>query len=448
MSVNIAQSTNSAESYFSLIELVVPFWRDNAKRIGGCRGIFASGAFSAGVNADASEKHTYGHWSWMFGAGYVGWLVRIFYDYWLYTGDLEFLRKRTVLLLKEIAFFYEDWLFLDESGHYRFSPACSPEIGFADNPTFEIAVARDVFSMLMNCTKELTQDNLEELEITGEMLSKWKGIFEKLPPYMINDETNTTGPVDTRGYYIDKAKVPLAADGALKEFAIPNHQEVYSHRHYSQLYPLFVSYEFDPELTPELWQAAETAFNKRLEHGPFKKGDAGETHRYMHAAMCALRFGRGDVAWNILQMLVNGKFFFPSLMMSHYNNHHVFNVDGNGAIPEIINSMLVYAQPGKIEFLPALPENLSSGCIKGIRLRKQILLESLEWNTKSSTINATLVSEIDQSVLISTGGKRIIKGFISSISSTVTEKSFPKENQTVVLKSREKLRLSINYVNK
>ncbi|MEI6423957.1 MAG: glycoside hydrolase N-terminal domain-containing protein, partial [Lentisphaerota bacterium] len=311
------------ESYFSLIEMVVPFWRDNAKRIGGCRGIFASGAFSAGVNADAAEKHTYGHWSWMFGAGYAGWLARIFYDYFLYTGELEFLRKRTVPLLKEIAFFYEDWLFLDERGHYRFSPACSPEIGFADNPTFEIAVVRDVFSMLMNSAKELTHDNLNELEITGEMLSKWKEILEKLPPYMINDESNTSGPVDTRGYYIDKAKVPLAADGALKEFAIPNHQEVYSHRHYSQLYPLFVSYEFDPELTPELWGAAETAFNKRLEHGPFKNGDAGETHRYMHAAMCALRFGRGDVVWNILQMLVKGKFFFPSLMMSHYNNYNV-----------------------------------------------------------------------------------------------------------------------------
>ena len=115
------------ESYFRLIEMVLPAWWDNAKRIGGCRGIFASGAFSPGVNPHAAEKHTYGHWSWMFGAGYAGWLARIFYDYWLYTGDADFLLKRLVPLLKEISFFYEDWLFLDETGHFRFSPACSPE---------------------------------------------------------------------------------------------------------------------------------------------------------------------------------------------------------------------------------------------------------------------------------------------------------------------------------
>ena len=433
------------ESYFSLIEWVLPFWRDNAKRIGGCRGIFASGAFSAGINADASEKHTYGHWSWMFGAAYAGWLARIFYDYWLYTGDMEFLRMRVMPLLKEISFFYEDWLFLDETGYYRFSPACSPEVGFADNPAFEIAVARDVFSMLIDGAKALSRDNLEELEIRKETLSKWKATLEKLPPYMINDEKNTAGPVDTRGYYIDKAKVPLTADGALKEFAIPNHQEVYSHRHFSHLYPVFVSHEFDPRLTPELWRAAETAFNKKLEHWPVLTETA--THRRMHAALCAIRFGRGNIAWEILMMLVSGKALFPSLMMSHFDNHHVFNVDGNGAVPEIINRMLVYAQPGEIEFLPAVPENLPKGCLKGIRLRKQILLKSLEWDIQAGTVAATLISDIDQKVLVSIGGGRDIRSFVSQGNPNAASKNSGEKNYIADLKAGTGLKLFITYKN-
>ena len=57
----------------------------------------------------------------------AGWLAQLFFDYWLYTGDNDFLAKRTVPLLKEIALFYEDFLFEGNDGKLMFSPSLSPE---------------------------------------------------------------------------------------------------------------------------------------------------------------------------------------------------------------------------------------------------------------------------------------------------------------------------------
>ena len=98
------------------------------------------------------------HWGgwpgqfWMSGAG---WLAHWFYDYYLYTGDRDFLARRTVPLLKEIALFYEDMLFVDEGGRYRFSPSYSPETLTADNATMDVAVAREVLGNLLAACETL-----------------------------------------------------------------------------------------------------------------------------------------------------------------------------------------------------------------------------------------------------------------------------------------------------
>ncbi len=397
MSGNLAELQ---QAHINLIELVLPFWRDNARRIGAGRGLFASGAFAAGINADGAEKHTYGHWSWMFGAGYAGWMARISYEHWLYTGDRETLKRHTLPLLIELAQFYEAWLVSDADGRLRFTPACSPELAFGDNPTFEIAVARDVFAMLADGAAALDDAEREALGLTAAQADGWKALVARLPEYRVNDASTTAGPPDTRPYYIDKAKVPLAADGALKEFADANVPEGYPHRHYSHLYPLFVSGAFDPEGTPELWRAAEIAFLKKMAY-PFNA-----THARMHAALCAARLGCGETVWGILTGLAAADLFFPNLMISHVADRRILNVDGNGAIPEIIHRLLVYARPGAITFLPAVPAALGAGCIRGVRLVRQITLCALRWDLAAGTLQAEVVSAIDQIVTVGIGGGR------------------------------------------
>jgi len=431
------------QAYANLVQEVLPFWRDNAVRVYGGPGLYATGGHAAGIDADGTHRQTYGHWCWLFEAGYAGWAARLLYDYYLYTGDTAFLRERCLPMLLELAAFYRTWLILDETGHYRFSPGCSPESALGDNPTFEIAVARDVFTMLSDTASVLAPQDLVASGVTPEAIADWSEMRRRLPPYLVNNPATTAGPPDHRPYFVDNVKCPLAPDGALKEFAAPNYPEVYSHRHFSHLYPLFVSGELDPESTPELWQAARIALDQRLGHWLHAPEQGQATHQRMQGALCALRFGLGDVAWKILTIVATRGALYPSLMMSHYDAHSVFNVDGNGALPDIVNRMLVEARTHALTLLPALPGALPQGRVGGIRVKRRILVERLEWDTAAGWLVVNLLSEVDQELTLALGEQYRLVGIDAHPG--MDGGSLPVAGSTVNLRAGECLHLEVSY---
>ena len=54
---------------------------------------------------------------WTAGAG---WLSRLYYDYWQYTGDSEFLAERAFPFMREAGEFWEDFMVLDRCGDAAF----------------------------------------------------------------------------------------------------------------------------------------------------------------------------------------------------------------------------------------------------------------------------------------------------------------------------------------
>ncbi|MDL4841895.1 glycosyl hydrolase family 95 catalytic domain-containing protein [Aquibacillus rhizosphaerae] len=366
LSIASALSSNLTEGLhglFRLMKELMPGFKDNASYYYGCRGIM--------VPAHASNSGRHFHWNdewplhlWTCGAG---WLGHWYYQYYLYTGDKQFLANETIPYLKECVLFYEDFLIEDTDGTYRFTPSYSAENGCGDNATQDIAVAKEVLTNLINCYKEL---NIESSET-----KKWEKMLIKLPNYKINQE------------------------GAIQEWAINGKEENYNHRHFSHLYSIFQSREFTAESEPALWNASEVALNKRLEAWlRSDDADTSSTHGRMHAALCATQFNLKNLVYEILQMMVINDSIFPSMMTSHYNNHQVFNVDGNGAIPQVINEMLVDGVPGKITLLRALPDQVSQGAISGVLLPKQIKVEKLAWNITAGTIQIDVISSIEQEV--------------------------------------------------
>lgn len=95
--------------------------------------------------------------------------------------------------------FYQDFLFEDEGGHYRFSPSHSAENGWADNSTQDIAVAKELLTNVAAAC--------DELRVEPQGMRKWKAMLAKMPPYLINQE------------------------GALQEWASPEKGESYDHHH-------------------------------------------------------------------------------------------------------------------------------------------------------------------------------------------------------------------------
>ncbi len=166
------------------------------------------------------------------------------------------MKNRAIPYLKECALFYEDWYVTDTNGLLRATPSFSYECGFADNATIDFAVAREVLNNLIR--------GCELLGIEKAGVKRWKAWLAKIPPYMINTP-QTTGGTPPDYQIIDGTGVPAKPDGTLKEFIEPNMVEFPAHRHLSLLYPLFVSYEFDPVHTPELWDAAAFAYERKIQ---------------------------------------------------------------------------------------------------------------------------------------------------------------------------------------
>ena len=80
------------------MESFYPEWRLNAKRTYGADGLL--------TNARASNTALllhWGKWPGIFWTAGCGWLVRPFHEHYLYTGDRQFLEKRTVPFLEQVA---------------------------------------------------------------------------------------------------------------------------------------------------------------------------------------------------------------------------------------------------------------------------------------------------------------------------------------------------------
>jgi hypothetical protein len=69
-----------------------------------------------------------------------------------------------------------------------------------------------------------------------------------------------------------------------------------------------------------------------------------------------------------------------------HNHRSLFNMDISGGMPAVIIKMLVASEPGRIQFLPALPKAWPTGTIEGVLCRGQIEVKRLHWSPEGLEI--------------------------------------------------------------
>jgi hypothetical protein len=396
--MNIGNYREGELAYFDWIESLVPDFHSNAKNIYGMRGAHYpiaptkdSGVFTSYDHADSTGE-TWPHPYWI-SAG--GWVVRPFWDYYLTTGDLDFLRNRMVPIYKDLALFYEDFLTVtDKNGNYVFVPSFSPENNPGNlnpgcmaviNATMDISVCREVLSNLVEAC--------ELLGIEAGSTPKWKAMLTKLPPYM------------------------LEPDGTLKEWAWSDLGERYNHRHISHGYGAWPGDEFDPDRTPLLAKALVIANRKRVH-------ERLAAHSHCQRALIGARLKDNYLVDSELRQLLEEGFVGTTLLCPHDPYANMRIPDAQGGIPAIMMEMLAYSRPGVIEVLPALPPTLNKGSINGMLLRTFARLDKLTWNMDARTVDLTVTSVRKQEVtLIARYG--IIK--ISTSSGALVSRPKPDE---------------------
>jgi alpha-L-fucosidase 2 len=372
--ISIGNYHESEMAYFDWIESLLPDCRTNARNIYNMRGTHYpiapskdSGVFNMFDYADNTGE-TWPHPYWI-SAG--GWVVRPFWDHYLVTGDLDFLRNRMVPIYKEIALFYEDYLTVtDQNGKYIFVPSFSPENNPGNlnpgcmaviNATMDITVCREVLANLV--------ESCELLGIEADNIPKWKAMLDKLPPYLLNP------------------------DGTLKEWAWSDLEDRYNHRHISQCYGAWPGDEFDPDRTPQLAKAAVLADRKRVP-------ERLAAHSYCQRGLVAARLKDSFMVDTLLRQLLEQGFVGTTLLCPHDPYANMRIPDAQGGIPAIMMEMLAYSRPGVIEVLPALPPSLVKGSINGMLLRTFAQLNKLSWDMDTRTLDLTITSVKEQDITL------------------------------------------------
>jgi hypothetical protein len=271
--------------------------------------------------------------------------------------------------LKELALFYEDFLKpLDANGNYVFVPSYSPENWPMNtdaaptvlNAVMDIQVCKEVLSHLIQASETLGTD--------AGQVPKWKAMLAKMPPYLLD------------------------SDGALKEWAWPTLEEQQEHRHASHLYGVWPGDEIDPDRTPELAKASWRADRKRAQ------GNASG-HGISHRAIAAARLKDSYLVNMELKQFLEQGYVGPTLRGSH-NPYTTPMPDQQGSIPTLMMEMLLYSRPGVIEVLPAMPETLTKGSVKGLLARTFAKVDDLTWDMAAKTVDLTVTSRQKQDITL------------------------------------------------
>lgn len=359
------------EPFFRFHDDHMEEFRENARRLYGCRGIHVASRCST----HGRNNHFDATWPMTFWTAGAAWSAQFYHEYASYTGDREFLAKRAVPFMKEAALFYEDFLIPGPDGKLLFSPSYSPENNPANNPsqacvnaTMDVAAARELLTNLVADCKLLG--------IEAEGIKRWQAMLDKLPAYQVN------------------------ADGAVKEWTTPLLEDNYAHRHVSHLYPLFAGLPADLAADEPLRKAFLVALEKRME---VRRRENGGVMAFglVQMGLAAASLREAGMAHEIVDWLTNN--FWRSNLVSTHNPDELFNTDICGGLPAVVLRMLVDSSPGRVDLLPALPPQWPSGTLEGARCRGNIELRSLRWSPEEVT--ATLRSGQTQTIDLALPGE-------------------------------------------
>lgn len=365
---------------FRYYEALMGDFRENARKLYGCGGIYIPAGTTAGVGVPSQIVPVILNWT-----GAAGWLAQHYHAYAKFTDEAGFLEETALPFMREVLQFYQDFLVTDDNGQYKLYPSVSPEntplnymptdgkplahpMPTTINATMDVAILKELLEHLIEAVQKVGD--------AGSEAEEWQAMLNGLPAYRVN------------------------SDGAVSEWIHTDFEDRYAHRHLSHLYPIFPGHEVTRESDPALFGAFETAVRKR-EIGAQTGWSLG------HMAAIYARLGDGEGSLECLDILSRA-----SLLPNFFTLHNDWRgmgvsmnmtaapvqLDANMGWVNAVQEMLVQVSPGIVKLLPALPGRLKRGRLSGWRFHTGTI--SIEWDTESGSFRAELTAERETDTVV------------------------------------------------